>query len=297
MEISPERIGQPIRCGGCHQVFLLPPQLPHPRTEILRCGRLQIASATTTGRVRERNEDAVIVQRFTRGSQKGAAELALLFVVDGMGGHAGGDRAAQLACGAFLRTITFRLIGLLCGEEEIPEDHGLLDLLDHGLWEANRLIARRAAEEPQHKEMGATAIAALIVNERMVMCHVGDCRGRLYRNGRLGMLTQDQTLARRMVALGHLSESEARDHPTASQVTQALGRHSHLEPSHLALELQSNDWLVLASDGLHTHLESEAIGQTLSRADSAEQAARRLVEQANENGGSDNCSVVVVQVR
>jgi protein phosphatase len=98
-----------------------------------------------------------------------------------------------------------------------------------------------------------------------------------------------------MVDLGMLSEKEARSHRAAGQVTQALGRQYELEPSKQVIELTGGDWLVLACDGLHAHLEVEAICATVCGGSEPADLAARLVRQADEAGGSDNCTVIVVQ--
>jgi protein phosphatase len=143
--------------------------------------------------------------------------------------------------------------------------------------------------------MGATAITALVVDGMASICHVGDCRAYLHRGGVLEQKTQDQTIVRRMVDLGMLSEGEARIHRAASQVTQALGRQYELEPSRQTLELLAGDWLVLACDGLHAHLEPARLQEVIAAATDATALARLLVQHADDAGGSDNCTVIAVR--
>jgi protein phosphatase len=211
-----------------------------------------------------------------------------------MGGHDAGDRASFIAIGVIASALAPFLAGLLNGQEKPDDAEGLLDALDRALWEANRAISRAAEEETGCAGMGSTAVAALIVDGLAAICHVGDCRAYLHRDGELRQLTRDQTLVERMIDLGTLTEREARMHPAASQVTQALGKQYDLEPSRQTLELLAGDRLVLACDGLHAHLGAKELAEILEEEENTAGLAAMLVESANQAGGSDNCTVVVV---
>jgi protein phosphatase len=185
---------------------------------------------------------------------------------------------------------------LVAGESALPSAQGLVELLDGALWEANRTLLRIAAEEPDCAGMGATAVAGLVFDKTVAICHVGDCRAYHHTSGTLRRVTRDQTLAQRLVDLGTLTEEEASQHPSASQVAQALGRHYDLEPSRQTLELAGGDWLVLSCDGLHAHLDESAIGGVIERARQPSELAQTLIEGVNAAGGSDNCTVIAVRV-
>ena len=271
--------GRPVRCPGCKSVFVASPEPI----------RLHISHATSPGRVRDRNEDALLVAQLAWAAGGADHELTLMAVLDGMGGHAAGDRAAAVAAHGLASALLPRLAVLIGGIEPLPDAAGFLEMLDLALWEANRSVHRAASEEPALAGMGATGVAALVCDGTATICHVGDCRAYLFRAGTVRALTQDQTLARRMVELGTLTERQARGHPAASQVTQALGRQYDIEPSRQTLALAAGDMLVLACDGLHAHLDEAAVAAVLGR----NAAASALVEAANAAGGSDNCTVVV----
>jgi protein phosphatase len=254
--------------------------------------RLHVSRATSPGRIRDRNEDGLVVAQLAWAAGGADHEIALMAVLDGMGGHAAGDRAAAVAAHGLATALLPRLAGLVAGIEPLPDEAGFLEMLDLALWEANRSVHRVASENPSLAGMGATAVAALVCDGTATICHVGDCRAYLFRAGSVRALTQDQTLARRMVELGTLTERQARTHPSAGQVTQALGRQYDIEPSRLTLALAAGDALVLACDGLHAHLDESAVAAVLGR----HAAAAALVEAANAAGGSDNCTVVVGRV-
>ncbi len=284
--VPPEFAGRLVRCPGCQKPFIAgpPPEPPTPPAVVLR-----ITTATTTGKVRERNEDAVIVQHWVWHARGERRETALVMVADGMGGHNAGDRAAALATGAVAGAMAPRLAGLVTGDSWIDELAS--EAVDLALWDANRAILRAAEEDASCEGMGATAVAAWLSGGNLALCHVGDCRAYLLHGGELVRLTEDQTLARRMVEMGALKASEADRHPAASQVSQALGRQADLEPSRLTRVLEPGDVLLLCCDGLHGQVDDEAIRQALP----ADDAAQRLVRLADEAGGADNCTVAVVR--
>jgi protein phosphatase len=328
--VPKEHAGKAIRCPGCKQTFAfrtpeapatpppLPPasanptvvapssaRTPFPAVELpplppavppvpVRARCLDVGSATSPGRVRTRNEDGLLVQRLSWAGQAGAHEAALAVVADGMGGHDAGDRASAVAVGVMASALAPFLAGLVTGQEKLDDPERMLEALELALWEANRAVSRAAEEEPGCAGMGATAVAAVVVDGLAGICHVGDCRAYLHRGGELRQLTRDQTLVARMIELGTLTEREAKKHPAAHQVSQALGKQYDLEPSRQTLELQAGDRLVLACDGLHAHLDAEALAGVVREGADAAGLAAALVERADGAGGSDNCTVVVM---
>jgi PPM family protein phosphatase len=314
-QVADEHLGKAIRCPGCKQPFTarrpapppppLPPLLPAVPSsspelpplvfpEPARPGRLAIGSATSPGRLRERNEDSLLVQQLHWSGQAGAYEAVLAVVADGMGGHDAGDRASAVAIAAVAAALLPRLGGLVGGQEPFEDGESILDALDHALWEANRAVSAAAEQEAGCAGMGSTAVAALVIDGTAAVCHVGDCRAYLCRDGKLELKTRDQTVVSRMVDLGMLSEKEAKAHSAAGQVTQALGRQYELEPSRLLIELRAGDRLVLACDGLHAHLGMEELGDLISAQSEAADLAAVLVRRADDAGGSDNCTVIVI---
>jgi protein phosphatase len=284
--VPAEQAGRLVRCPGCHRPFVAAP----PSGPVKPPEGLSITTSTSAGLVRERNEDSALALGWSWLLNGERRETALVMVADGMGGHNAGGRAAGIALGAVASAMAPRLAGLVAGEL-CPADDAA-EALDLALWDASRAILRAAEEEPACQGMGATAVVGWITDRSLALCHVGDCRAYLLRGGELTRLTEDQTLARRMVEMGALTPEEALGHPAASQVAQALGRQADLEPSRQARGLAPGDVLLLCCDGLHGQVTEEAIRQALAHED----AASRLVRMADDAGGADNCTVAVVRV-
>ncbi len=302
--VPKEHLGKVIRCPGCKQTFSVRSgdELNKPDAQARgstatssrrRPTGLIAGSATSPGRIRKRNEDSYLVQKLRWANEAGRHDVVLAVVCDGMGGHEAGDRASMVAVGVIAVALAPYLAGLVSGQET-GELEAMLDALDRALWEANRAVSRVAEEEPGCSGMGATAVAAIVFDNRAAICHVGDCRAYLHRAGAIEQLTRDQTLVERMLELGTLTEREAKRNPAANQVTQALGKQYDLEPSRQTVELKPGERLILACDGLHAHLDAAAIAAVCAEKEDPAELAAELVERANQAGGSDNCTVIVV---
>jgi serine/threonine protein phosphatase PrpC len=175
-----------------------------------------------------------------------------------------------------------------------PEAHQAR--LAEAVREANRQVHRAATHGLGNRGMGCTLEAILIDGSTAVIGHVGDSRTYHWRDGKLELVTRDQTLVNRLVELGQITEHEAENHPRRSELQQAVGGRSEVHPDLYALTIRPGDWLVICSDGLSNQLRTEGIEKILLETPSAELAARRLVNRANLEGGEDNTSVIVVRV-
>lgn len=254
--------------------------------------RLDVGSATSPGRVRSRNEDSFLVQQLNWSNLDRRHELALLVVADGLGGHEAGDRAS----GLLIQHLSAALAGLLgqavAGTAAEAPEALLADLLK----EANRIILQKAQGDPACKGMGATVAAVLIWDGKVRIGHIGDCRVYHFAGGKLTQVTVDQTLVARMVELGQLTPQEALTHPRRNEVSQAVGQHAEIAPASHQLRLSAGEWLIVACDGLHAHVEGPTIELEIDASpSSAAHVANRLVELANQGGGTDNCTVVAVR--
>lgn len=293
--MADEHVGEMVRCGHCRNDFLAidfggpSPEAPAPI-------RLDVGAATSPGMVRDNNEDAFLAQQLTWSCLDGQHRLALLAVADGMGGYEAGEVASAIT----IRTIARALAPLLVEaiQEEGAGDFGgrVEEALRSSLVEAGKEVARQAQAAPGRKGMGATAAVALIRDTQVTIAHVGDCRVYHQHAGQLTQVTRDQTLVARMVELGTLSLAEAARHPARNEVSQAIGKHLDLKPSLYHLELKPDDWMIVACDGLHAHLDGQDLFDAVSRlGTSAPETARQLIDIVNERGGSDNCTVVFVR--
>lgn len=227
--------------------------------------KIEVGSATDIGRVRERNEDSILVNP------------PLYVVADGMGGHRGGQVASQVA----LETM----------EHLATEGPG--SLADH-VRRANRAVWDRSVEDERLSGMGTTLTAARIDDASALIAHVGDSRAYLLRDAMLRQLTTDHTLVDRMVRSGEITEAEAEVHPHKNVLTRALGTDEQVEVDEDALALVDGDRLLICSDGLTGMVTEDQIQAILENSDHPQQAADRLVKAANRAGGIDNISVVVL---
>lgn len=202
--------------------------------------------------------------------------LSLWLVADGMGGHAAGEVASQIARNIFLEKV------------RNSESHEAAAIAAH-----QQIVLAAEAQQAQ-QGMGSTLVAMQIVDSHAGLVWVGDSRAYLWRDNDLSVVTHDHSYVQMLIDQGHLNEESARDHPKRNMVTQVLGL-GNPEPETRSLPLQTGDWLVLCSDGLNDELTDGEIAQILRTAGCVEDVAGALIAQALENGGRDNVSVVAVQ--
>lgn len=313
--IGEQHVGLAIRCFACSKVFRLqvpgatpasvpvadenealmptfdvdPAPAPAPSAMVL-----DIAAATTAGRVRDVNEDAFLVRRHSWHRLGARQELSLLVVADGMGGYGGGEKASALTVQAIQTAFNGYFDALLSGQPWSEQTAS--NALRAALGEASKAVHAAAAADAQLKGMGAAAIAALVCDQRVILGHVGDCRAYHFHHGKLAQLTKDQTLVQRMVDLGTLAPREALNHPAKNELSQAIGRRPDVECEIRTVLLSRGDWLVLACDGLHAHLgPAELTKEIEGTLPLAKFLTERLIEVVNQRGGSDNCTVVALQ--
>jgi protein phosphatase len=204
-----------------------------------------------------------------------------------MGGHAAGDVAAQFAV-AKLPAVFDKLAG---------KGDGPGDVLVKTLTALNDDVRAHAGTDPGYNGMGTTMVMAMLDDDATGgwVAHVGDSRAYLYSEGTLRPLTEDHTAAAELVRSGAMDRETAETHPLAHRLTQALGV-GPVRPSCSRITLQPGDRVLLCSDGLTGMLDDESIGTVLERFKDPEQACKALVWAANEVGGRDNITVVVVAV-
>jgi protein phosphatase len=208
----------------------------------------------------------------------------LLLVADGMGGHAAGDIASALVA-EVVRRVFFELKGA------VP------NLLSTAFSAANSAILQYASEHPECTGMGTTCTALVVRNGNAFLGHVGDSRAYLLRDGTLKQLSQDQTLVRKLVKDGSLTEEQAKTSEASNVLLQALGTTQELQPEIWVegLPLVPNDTMILCSDGLHGLVADVTIAEIAARHEPFE-AAEALIRRALDAGGHDNVSVGIFRV-
>ena len=264
--------------------------------------RLDIAAWTTTGMVRTGNEDAFTVLHGVDSRQDELSEYAMILLCDGMGGYDAGEVAAALTINEMRKFLLAQpIFGSLSGKDgpaEPVDPKKYQDILRDALKHANKEVYTAARTPGKGKRgMGCTAECVYVDSRNVIAGHVGDSRVYHLHRGRLVQLTRDQTLVNRLVELGQLSAAEAEDHPRKNELQQAIGGQPDVNPGVYAGKLQRGDWVLVCSDGLTNHIGNKELETMLTReaANSAEEAARRLLNLVNLRGATDNATIVVVR--
>lgn len=255
--------------------------------------RVAVGAATWRGRVMGRNEDRFLVQQLAWSEGDATRQVSLLAVVDGMGDHWAGEEAAGVVVRTVGRALGPALLHALEDEDRLRAMPRLIQAIDGALQEANKAVAQRAELGVLFQGMGATAAVVLVWDDVALVRHVGDCRVYVQHGERLRQLTQDQTLAMKLVEMGQLSAKEAATHPSRGEVTQAIGQRAPLELGRAEVTLTRGDCLVVCTDGLYNHVAEAAVEKAINESLQATDLADQLVGLAGEGGGGDNCTAVV----
>lgn len=241
---------------------------------------MKLAGKTDVGRVRQENQDD-----YRAGELPGGAVWAL--VCDGMGGAKGGREASQGACNVIENFFQEQYAQCGAGQEE--------PFLKKALLYANRFVFQKAAHEEALAGMGTTAVCALVRSGNVYLCHAGDSRAYLIRDGKLTQLTHDHSYVQELVDCGTITEEEAEHHPQKNIITKALGVDYRLEPEFTAAKLKREDRLLLCTDGLTNMVPVEEMEEVLAQGTFYD-LPDRLIEAANAHGGSDNITALLLAV-
>ena len=241
---------------------------------------MKLAGKTDVGRVRQENQDD-----YRAGELPGGAVWAL--VCDGMGGAKGGREASQGACNVIENFFQEQYAQCGAGQEE--------PFLKKALLYANRFVFQKAAHEEALAGMGTTAVCALVRGGNAFICHAGDSRAYLVRDGKLTQLTHDHSYVQELVDCGTITAEEAEHHPQKNIITRALGVDYRLEPEFTAAKLKREDRLLLCTDGLTNMVPVEEMEELLAQGTFYD-LPDRLIEAANAHGGSDNITALLLAV-
>ena len=245
------------------------------------------AALTDVGQRRPHNEDAYF--------HDDASQLCV--VADGMGGHAAGEVASWEAVQAvhgMVKQGSERLDEYRAdpNEESIS---ALRRLLESGIQHATYMVFGIAEQDPEHKGMGTTITAMLVVDDIGVIGSVGDSRAYLIRADRAWQVTEDHTLVQLQVKAGLLTAEQARTSPKGNVITRAVGPREYVQVDTFVVPIQAEDRYLLCSDGLHGYLETHEIAPLL-RGTSLDEGCKKLIDLANDRGGKDNITAVLVEV-
>lgn len=237
---------------------------------------------TDKGMVRKANQDSFLVNN----------EQGIFVVADGMGGHAGGEVASQMS----INVISHNLQENLFSQQPWPTEHSdIFKVLSSTVNKASTKIYEKALEEPGLKGMGTTVTLLQVLGDQGFFAHVGDSRLYLLRCGFLYQLTHDHSLVSEQVEAGLLTEEEAEIHQLRNVITRSVGYQETEYVDTDTVTLKDHDYLVLCSDGLHGKMTDQEICHMVLKHDV--DAVDPLIDLANERGGEDNITVVIVKVR
>lgn len=235
-------------------------------------------SVTDIGRRRKLNQDYVYT------SEAPVGQLPNLFIVaDGMGGHKAGDYASKLA-------VTTMVGEIAESAEKDPER-----LLENAIGIANQRVRESAESFPELAGMGTTVVAASCEGTTLSVANVGDSRLYIADSRGIRQITRDHSWVEEMVRRGGLGREEARNHPDRNIITRAIGAEDHVKPDFFRVELKEGETILMCTDGLTNMLEDEEIRMILNGARDIVEKAQELVRRANENGGMDNISVILIE--
>jgi len=234
-------------------------------------------SITDTGIQREMNQD------YFFASDEPVGNLPNLYIVaDGMGGHKAGDYAS--------RYTTQRIVASVSrspGNEPVT-------ILKEAIEIANKLLIEEAAEDEAKKGMGTTLVAATVIGGRLYVANIGDSRLYIIDDG-IRQVTRDHSLVAEMVRIGEVDVSAAREHPDKNIITRAIGAEAGVEADFFEVELKQGDLILICTDGLTNMVEDSIIRDIALQKASLKERAEQLVKAANDNGGRDNITVMMIE--
>lgn len=236
---------------------------------------MKYTAKTDIGKLREANEDAFL------------ADGGIFAVADGMGGHRAGEVASSLALKVFKKSF--------CQIKEGESETDIKRRLREGIEQANQAVFQRGTSRRDLMGMGTTLTATLPLDDQIHLVHVGDSRAYLIQKNKITQLTADHTLVGEMVRRGEISPELARLHPLKNILTRALGTDPHIQADLISRKIQKKDRLLLCTDGLSSMVEDKEILKIVNNARNLEKACQDLIEAANQGGGEDNITVILIE--
>lgn len=215
------------------------------------------------------------------------AEKGVFIVADGMGGHAAGEVASEMAV---------KLISRDLGTVRGLPDEEVAERMRQAIRGANAAIYERTLTEHDKRGMGTTATALVLLPNRFLLGHVGDSRAYRLREGRFEQLTKDHSYVQEQVDAGLLTPEQARVHPYSNVITRCVGANQDVIPDTYSGDLRKDDVVLLASDGLTGMLEDEHIHKILEAPGGPQDWVDAMINDANRRGGLDNITAIIVKI-
>ena len=239
---------------------------------------MEISILTDVGQRRTNNQDYA-------NQYKNKAGKSMIFLADGMGGHRAGNIASEMA-------VTD--LGAAWVATEISTINEVREWFAEYLEKENQQI-HRIGQDEEHKGMGTTLEAVAVIDDQVLFAHVGDSRIGLVRNGEYHQLTSDHSLVNALLKAGQITEEEAAHHPQRNIITQSIGQKDELQPDFGMVTVEAGDFIVINSDGLTNMISGDEIRDIVVSDLSVEEKAKTLVRFANNAGGLDNITVVLIR--
>lgn len=243
---------------------------------------LSVAQRTDVGRKRLHNEDSV-AHIVPKDPVIMAKKGALFIVADGMGGHAAGEVASEIA------------VNTVCNSYYQDTDEDVSGSLARAIKSANLVIYQRASESAAQQGMGTTCVAAVLRDTTVYIANVGDSRAYLIRNNQIKQISRDHSWVAEQVRTGALTSDQARSHTMRNMITRSLGFVSDVEVDIFAEPVVEGDTLLLCTDGLSGMVDDHEMQQIIEQY-VPQECVYRLIDRANEQGGVDNITVLVVRI-
>ena len=238
---------------------------------------MEISILTDVGQRRTNNQDYA-------NQYKNKAGKSMIFLADGMGGHRAGNIASEMA-------VTD--LGAAWVATEISTINEVREWFAENLEKENQQI-HLIGQDEEHKGMGTTLEAVAVIDDQVLFAHVGDSRIGLVRNGEYHQMTSDHSLVNALLKAGQITEEEAAHHPQRNIITQSIGQKDELQPDFGMVTVEAGDFIVINSDGLTNMISGDEIRDIVVSNLSVEEKAKTLVRFANNAGGLDNITVVLI---
>ncbi len=265
-------------------------QPPYSTQVAIQEPRLQVAFAQSNGIQREYNEDAVLKLELCISFEDKLQHVGIFAVADGMGGHLHGEIASKVAVNSLASTLLERLFLPQLAPPAPQPQNSFLGILKEAMLNAHQEVLHKASGG------GTTLTCSLIVAKTLTIAHIGDSRAYyIGENGEVKLYTRDHSLVKRLVELGQISEVDAQTHPQRNVLYRALGQTDPIEADVFSLPLPSSGYLLLCSDGLWGVISEKVLAETVRQSPDPQDACYRLTQLANEAGGPDNISVILVK--
>jgi len=243
-----------------------------------------IGMLTDVGKVRTIDEDSILAADLSFGVNSENSKFLLLAVADGMGGHAKGEEASKIALNAIARAVI----------PELFNDTPFTELLEKGIQNANQDILDYTTKYPESSGMGTTSVCAVVKGNEVHLANVGDSRAYVISDDEIRGVTKDHSYVQALVDEGKITQAEAREHPKKNIITKAVGISPSVEADKSILTLGSDESLLLCCDGVIAHLTDEDIHKIINDSPDPQSACQKIVDTANERGGSDNISLIIL---